>query len=141
MLIRDAPGGMRDVVYRQETMVTSSMRPIVHQVWDRELTLLAEMAYAIDQLGIPRRAIKQARVDSLLLQPGTRKMQQAIDLPKLTYQDLCYDATIFSAIAWKQNTSGAQVLKAEVLPHESRSIIGQGDVNPQVDGFELELCE
>ena len=32
VLTRDAPGGMKDVLDKQETVVTSSMRAVVHMV-------------------------------------------------------------------------------------------------------------
>ena len=48
VMIRKAPGGV-DVAYRQELLYCSSMRPIVHQVLDREKLLLAELRQALDE--------------------------------------------------------------------------------------------
>ena len=47
VLIRPAPGGMKDICYRQELLGCSSMRPIVQQVLCREKTLLAELRCAL----------------------------------------------------------------------------------------------
>ena len=86
-MTREAPGGMYDIIYQQETVTTTSMRPVVHQILDRELTLLAEMALKIELLGVPQRCIKQARVDSLLVQPGKRKVKNTLELSNLKYSD------------------------------------------------------
>ena len=83
VLIRPAPGGMKDICYRQELLGCSSMRPIVHQVLDREKTLLAELRCTLYQLGCVPRHIKQLRVDSMTLQPG-RRLSKAV----LAYQAL-----------------------------------------------------
>ena len=50
VLVRQAPQGV-DVAYRQTLLYYSSMRPIVHQVLDREKTLLAELREALYKLG------------------------------------------------------------------------------------------
>ena len=100
VLIRPAPGGMKDICYRQELLGCSSMRPIVHQVLDREKTLLAELRCTLYKLGCVPRHIKQLRVDSLTVQPG-RRLSKAV----LAYQAL--------------HPSGAPVWKAEVLPFTS----------------------
>lgn len=39
---------MYDIIYQQETMTTTSMRPRVQQILDRELTLLAEIYLKIE---------------------------------------------------------------------------------------------
>ena len=104
MLIRPAPGGMKDICYRQELLGCSSMRPIVQQVLDREKTLLAELRCALYKLGCMPRHIKQLRVDSMTLQPG-RRLSKAV----LARQAL--------------HPSGAPVWKAEALPHTSMTLI------------------
>ena len=76
---RDAPGGMHDLIYTQLSVKNTCMRPIVHQILDRELTLLSEIALKIELLGIPMRCIKQCRVDSLLVQPGKREVKQLLE--------------------------------------------------------------
>ena len=65
VLTRDAPGGMKDILYRQETIMASSMRAVVHQVLDRELMLVAQMRDLAASI-VPYRSINQVRVDSLL---------------------------------------------------------------------------
>ena len=60
VITREAPCGLYDVIYRQENVTTSSMRPIVHPVLDRELTLLAEIRLQLELQGIPQRCIKQS---------------------------------------------------------------------------------
>ena len=35
VMTREAPGGMYDIIYQQETMTNKSMRPIVHHILDR----------------------------------------------------------------------------------------------------------
>ena len=46
VMVREAPGGV-DVAYRQTLLHCSSMRPIVHQVLDRELTMLGQLHAAL----------------------------------------------------------------------------------------------
>ena len=87
VMIRKAPGGV-DVAYRQELLYSSSMRPIVHQVLDREKLLLAELRQALYKLGCVPRHIKQARVDSFTVQPGRKLMPQVLALSATTYKDL-----------------------------------------------------
>jgi hypothetical protein len=66
VMTREAPGGGTDVIYRQETMVTSSMRPIVHQILDLELTWLAQCLELIGKVVSPR-SIAQLRVDGIVV--------------------------------------------------------------------------
>ena len=66
--------------------------------------MLAQLRAALYKIGVVPRHIKQARVDSLTLQPGR----------KLTPEVLAYKPTY---------ASGAPVWKAEMLPRDSPTLI------------------
>ena len=68
--VRDAGQGFVDHIERIELLATTSMAPILRQVLDFELCLLAQMIYLMD-LG-PVKAITQCRVDSCAVQ-GSKK--------------------------------------------------------------------
>ena len=134
VMARGAPNGLHDVIYQQESMANTSMCAIVRQILDRELTLIAEIAFKLQLLCVPQRSIKQGRVDSLLVQPGKRKMKAVIALSSLQYSDLNYEPTVFSTMPWKKSTSDSLVVKTEILSHDSSSILGPGDFKAERSG-------
>ena len=85
--------------------IIASMTPIVHQLQDQELTFMAERALKLEPLGIPQRSIKQARVDSLLVQPGNRKMKTVLGMADLTYSDFNDEPTMFLNAPWNKSSS------------------------------------
>ena len=122
VVTRDAPGGMKDILYRQETIVTSSMRAVVHQVLDRELMLVAQMR-ALAASITPYRSIKQVRVDSLLVHPGKRKIDKVLALSEVTRPS-----------HQGEDEAGPSAFKTERLEHDSRSIITVGEFDPTCNG-------
>lgn len=116
VLTRDALGGMKGVLYRQETVVTSSM------VLDRHLILIAQMREIATSI-VPYRSIKQVRVASLLVQPGKRKFDKLLALPEVTWPSL-----------QGKDETGPIAFKTERLEHDSRSIITVGEFGPTRNG-------
>ena len=126
VIVRDAPGGMHDIIYRQETPTSSSMRPIVHQVLDRELLLLAQMRDLLNF--IPHRCIKQIRVDSLLAQSGERNIKESKAFHETTWA--CLNG---------EEREGLAAFKTEKLYHGSSAIITVGEFDQTCNGKMPEL--
>ena len=55
-------------------------------------------------------------------------------MDKLKYSDLNYEPTVHLNMKWKASISEAQVVKTEVLPPESNSILGLGVFKPECAG-------
>ena len=55
-------------------------------------------------------------------------------MSEIKYSDLEYEQTLFCTRPWKKSKSDAEVVKTELLPHDSTSIIGTGTFNPECKG-------
>ena len=126
------------MAYRQELLYSSSMRPIVHQVLDREKLLLAELRQALYKLGCLPRHIKQARVDSFTVQPGRKLMRQVMALSATTYKDLTVQGG-FAKYPLPRSESTSQVFRSTVLEPRSSTVITEGEFDPTVEGTRPEV--
>ena len=65
-----------------------------------------------------------------MVHTGKRKVKYARSMPSLTYSYFKWGTTPFCTAPWKNSKSDYQVLKAELLANDSKSIIGPGTFDP-----------
>ena len=116
--------GLIGVGLKIEAVKASSYRPVWQYVCDMEHVLLAQARYALDRLSVPARCIREMRVDSALLQPGTRKGREIAEkLSALTWAELAEQQRNPFQMEWPKCEYTGKVFRCEEIPHDSRTIL------------------
>ena len=91
--------GLVSVGHRIQLETARSHRPFHQSILDQEALLVAQCRMELVKLRVPPRAVRQFRVDSLLLQCGTRKHKEVCaNIESLTWGDLWHRPAIWECL-------------------------------------------
>ena len=112
------------VGHKVEQVTARSHRPFSQWVLDQEHLHLAQLRFFLAQAGVPPRCIRECRVDSMLLQAGTKKhrdIQQKV--LKVTWKSLAESQQCAFQLAWPSSECEEPVFRAEAIEHDSKTIL------------------
>ena len=130
--------GLVSVGHRVDLVTARSHRPFHQAILDQESLLVAQCRMELAKLQIPPRAIRQVRVDSLLLQCGTRKHKEVCaKIESLTWGDLWHRAPILEALGvempWPTGCE-ERVFRAEIIEATSKTLLDHDPPLPTSGG-------
>ena len=118
-------------------MTARSHRPFSQWVLDQEILHLASLRHFLAQAGVPPRCIRECRVDSMLLQAGTRKHRDVRDkIANLTWKDQAESQQCAFQLPWPSSECEEPVFRAEELQHDDKTILDFEPPLPVTEGVE-----
>ena len=116
--------GLTSVGFRVEQVIARTHRFFHQWVVDQEHLLMARLLHTLQQDGVPPRAVRELRVDSILLQAGAKKHEGIkAHCLKATWKDLGGECT-------------ETVARAEIIQKDSKTLLDFTPALPTSSGEE-----
>ena len=118
--------GLTSVGFQVSQVIARTHRFFHQWVIDQEHLLMARLLHTLQQDGVPPRAVRELRVDSILLQAGAKNHKEVVNkIPHLTWKDLggCEQCT-------------ETVARAEIIQKDSKTLLDFTPALPTSSGEE-----